>query len=549
MKRALLILGALAVVPAVVEADTTDRDGSEAIISQASDPGGLSDEDTATSPVAALPNSPVVVSPIPDTTVAEENPAIDDYRDLKTVFYDAEDGMVLTYTLESNSNPVLVTATVDVDDAVDLSFTADSFGVAEIVVRATDAGLLFAEDTFQVTVGDLIPPVITLISPPEDSLTLNPYMDLHLTVSDRNPTTVWIYGNKNASDFELLHVEENFSGSDIEYAWNAGTMEPDATDAMGLWHFDENGGTSVDDATAHGNDGQLSGSVLWSSQGRFGYALEFDGTDGVVEIPHASSLNIDPASGAITMEAWVYPRAGVGFLMSVVAKRGYGSRARVVNYEMAIQQFNNRLAFISGQESVVYLSDVLVPPNEWSHIAVTLGGIEGRARFFLNGVQADSIDGVALGPTHSEPLYIGAAGSTSESFDGMIDEVRLSSRLLSPEEIASNCALGRGTYYWKVLAEDSSSNASASETRSFRVHPDYCCVHRGDIDHSGGESPIDISDWVYLVDYMFMGGPEPVCHDEDDLDESGWETPIDISDLVYLADYMFTGGPEPPPCP
>ena len=71
-----------------------------------------------------------------------------------------------------------------------------------------------------------------------------------------------------------------------------------------------------------------------------------------------------------------------------------------------------------------------------------------------------------------------------------------------------------------------------------------CCLDRGDIDHTG--NGIDISDLVYLVDYMFTGGPAPPCLDEADMDGIGG---IDISDLVYLVDYMFTGGPAPVACP
>lgn len=75
---------------------------------------------------------------------------------------------------------------------------------------------------------------------------------------------------------------------------------------------------------------------------------------------------------------------------------------------------------------------------------------------------------------------------------------------------------------------------------------DGCCVPpiRGNVDYDVGDN-IDISDLVYLVDYMFNGGPEPPCIDEADVDSSGG---IDISDLVYLVDFMFTGGPQPTAC-
>lgn len=63
----------------------------------------------------------------------------------------------------------------------------------------------------------------------------------------------------------------------------------------------------------------------------------------------------------------------------------------------------------------------------------------------------------------------------------------------------------------------------------------------GDVNGDGSETP-DISDLVYLVSYMFAGGPAPVQMWTADVDCSGSENP-DISDLVYLVSYMFSGGP------
>jgi len=74
--------------------------------------------------------------------------------------------------------------------------------------------------------------------------------------------------------------------------------------------------------------------------------------------------------------------------------------------------------------------------------------------------------------------------------------------------------------------------------------PTSCCVVRGDVDNSG-DGP-DISDIVYLVDWMFRGGPAAPCEEQADVDNSGGDP--DISDLVYMVDYMFRGGPLPPPC-
>jgi len=67
----------------------------------------------------------------------------------------------------------------------------------------------------------------------------------------------------------------------------------------------------------------------------------------------------------------------------------------------------------------------------------------------------------------------------------------------------------------------------------------------GDINGSGGED-IDIADLVYLVAYMFDGGPPPPVLAATDVDGSG--SGPDIADLVYLVAYMFQAGPAPA-CP
>jgi len=62
----------------------------------------------------------------------------------------------------------------------------------------------------------------------------------------------------------------------------------------------------------------------------------------------------------------------------------------------------------------------------------------------------------------------------------------------------------------------------------------------GDLD---GSFTVDIGDLVYLVDYMFTGGPP--AHWPAWRGNVNGDFAIDISDLVYLVDFMFTGGPAP----
>jgi len=106
-------------------------------------------ESTAPAPAN---NAPVVTSAVGSVTADED--AADGTFDLTTIFSDTEDNDAdLTYSVESNDNTTLVTATVDNStDQLTLAYQADQNGTANITIRATDNGGLTVDDAFTVTV-------------------------------------------------------------------------------------------------------------------------------------------------------------------------------------------------------------------------------------------------------------------------------------------------------------------------------------------------------------------------------------------------------------
>lgn len=96
----------------------------------------------------------------------------------------------------------------------------------------------------------------------------------------------------------------------------------------------------------------------------------------------------------------------------------------------------------------------------------------------------------------------------------------------------------RGLDYFE---EDGNPEHQVTDLRAVKFfYRDREWVMAGNVD---GIGDIDISDLVYLVEYMFNEGPEPIPYSSGDMDCSGGL--IDISDLVYLVNYMFSNGPEP----
>jgi hypothetical protein len=123
---------------------------------------------------------------------------------------------------------------------------------------------------------------------------------------------------------------------------------------------------------------------------------------------------------------------------------------------------------------------------------------------------------------------------------------------LTPDKtlIVFSCLISGRLGYAEFIA----SAEGCHQWYSDHLKPPTCCMGeiRGNVDYDPADD-IDIGDLVYLVDYMFTGGPAPLCWLEADVNGSGGNSSgsvdIDISDLVLLVDFMFTGGSPPSPCP
>ena len=78
----------------------------------------------------------------------------------------------------------------------------------------------------------------------------------------------------------------------------------------------------VTDASGQGNTGTISGAT-WTTAGKFGGALSFNGTSAWVTVADAASLDL---TTGLTIEAWVNPSSLTGW-RTVVLKEGPGGFA------------------------------------------------------------------------------------------------------------------------------------------------------------------------------------------------------------------------------
>ena len=138
-------------------------------------------------------------------------------------------------------------------------------------------------------------------------------------------------------------------------------------------------------------------------------------------------------------------------------------------------------------------------------------------------------------------------GGIPVGFDGVA--YTISTQLSAAQEGLTLCldsCFYRPVGYW-FWAHAGSSNSTPSWDGPHCYQVSGCCRGRtGDINGDGGSVP-DISDLVFLVNYMFTAGPVPPCMAATDIDGNGSDVP-DISDLVALVSYMFGGGAPPANC-
>ena len=76
-------------------------------------------------------------------------------------------------------------------------------------------------------------------------------------------------------------------------------------------------GATTADASGNGNTGTITGAT-WTTQGRFGNALSFNGASSVVRVASSASLNL---TSAMTLSAWIRPTAAQSGWRTIVQRQ------------------------------------------------------------------------------------------------------------------------------------------------------------------------------------------------------------------------------------
>jgi len=198
---------------------------------------------------------------------------------------------------------------------------------------------------------------------------------------------------------------------------------------VAAYGFNEGSGTTVADSSGSNNNGTTT-ATTWSTTGKFGAALSFNGTSSWVTVPDANSLDL---TTGMTLEAWVNPTALGTAWRTVIMKEATGGLAYSL-YGNSDTTRPSAHVFVASEQDTRGTAALAL--NTWTHLAMTYNGT--TLRIFVNGVEASNkaISGSARVTTGA--LRIGGNSVWGEYFSGLIDEVRIYNRALSATEIQTD---------------------------------------------------------------------------------------------------------------
>jgi hypothetical protein len=213
------------------------------------------------------------------------------------------------------------------------------------------------------------------------------------------------------------------------------TQTPNPT--LAAYAFNEGAGATTADASGKGHTGALSGAT-WTTAGKYGKALSFNGSTSYVDLGNAADLQI---SGSMTWSAWIFATANPVDDGDIVSKGWqFKTSPDTGPHTFAIAITDPGGAYVGRYSTTVRAL------NTWYHVAGVYDAAARTLNIYVNGVPDN---GVLIGTVPASQLNapdnvtIGRR-SGGYYFQGTIDELRLYNRALSQTEIQSdmNTAIG-----------------------------------------------------------------------------------------------------------
>ncbi|MBN1805768.1 MAG: hypothetical protein JW837_10990 [Sedimentisphaerales bacterium] len=195
---------------------------------------------------------------------------------------------------------------------------------------------------------------------------------------------------------------------------------------IGWWMLDEGTGTSVADSSGAEHDGFFVDSTPEWVPGMYGKALEFDGSDRV-EIPDHQDFHF---TDSMSVALWMKPQAEQTNSAKLFIKQKTGQYPYSLQYDDSAQGL-----FATINTSTRFDTGPHIPnfPGQWAHLCFTFDG--SILILYKDGEEVAGVNTTGRIQQNNLSLSIGSRLDYDQNYNGIIDDVRLFNRALTPEEI------------------------------------------------------------------------------------------------------------------
>ncbi|MCP5532610.1 MAG: autotransporter-associated beta strand repeat-containing protein [Akkermansiaceae bacterium] len=238
-------------------------------------------------------------------------------------------------------------------------------------------------------------------------------------------------------------------------------LEPEfSSEMLAHWNFDENAGATAKDASIGFNDAAVSGTPGWNATGREHACLTVNGTDN-----WATCASIDFNTNTLTIAGWIRRSGTQNDWAGIAFSRAGGT----VGFNFGGGGDANELRYHwggGGNSSYYFNSDLLVPDGVWTFCALVVEPTQATLYMKPDGGPMETAvsTGTFSPNSISGGFRIGGdSNSSTRTFNGDIDELRVFQRSLSAAEIdslaggggtASNPVPGRGGALTRPITGD-----------------------------------------------------------------------------------------------